>query len=136
MNMDYSICQAINYGNGGLPGVILTYDIFCQWIVWFHRRVQLNKFLGIPDDMEFLGGVGKFHLNGHDLLCFALHSLNFLRGAGQLDGEILETLWADFNKISTFARTMSKFYRQEIYDDHMRDWNWKKLVAIGIPSIL
>jgi len=32
-------------------------------------------------------------------------SLNFVQGAGQLDGEILETLWSEFNKVSASARS-------------------------------
>ncbi|KAN0105201.1 hypothetical protein V8E52_011274 [Russula decolorans] len=54
----------------------------------------------------------------------------FLKGAGHIDGEILETLWASFNKISPSARSMTLAHRQELYDDHMRDSNWKKLVGI------
>ncbi|KAG2035936.1 hypothetical protein BDR03DRAFT_824155, partial [Suillus americanus] len=59
------------------------------------------------------------------------YSLNFILGAGQVDGEILETLWAPFNKISPTARSMGQAHRQEILDDHMRNSNWKKLVQIG-----
>ena len=48
-----------------------------------------------------------------------------------MDGEILETLWAPFNKISPSARSMTSAHHQELYDDHMRDSNWKKLVGLG-----
>jgi len=58
----------------------------------------------------------------------------FMQGAGHIDGEILETLWAPFNKIPPTARSMSLAHRQEVYDDHMRDSNWKKLVGIGSVS--
>ncbi|KAI6027081.1 hypothetical protein EDC04DRAFT_2545258, partial [Pisolithus marmoratus] len=34
-------------------------------------------------------------------------------GAGHLDGEILETLWAPFNKITPTARSMTQAHRQE-----------------------
>ncbi|KAG1730928.1 hypothetical protein EDD22DRAFT_788602, partial [Suillus occidentalis] len=44
-----------------------------------------------------------FHLSAHKLPCFVRFSLNFVNGAGQVDGEILETLWAPFNKISPTA---------------------------------
>ncbi|KAI6112734.1 hypothetical protein F5141DRAFT_1214028 [Pisolithus sp. B1] len=50
------------------------------------------------------------------LVIYDSKSLNFVKGAGHLDGEILETL-------------------QEVYDDHMRDSNWKKLVGL-VPSLL
>ncbi|KAG2126562.1 uncharacterized protein EDB93DRAFT_1243825 [Suillus bovinus] len=67
--------------------------------------------------------IGKFHLSAHKLACFARYSLNFIQGAGQIDGEILETLWAPFNKISPTARSMSQAHCQEVLDDHMRDSN-------------
>ncbi|KAG1743586.1 uncharacterized protein EDB91DRAFT_1080989 [Suillus paluster] len=86
--------------------------------------------LSLPEQREILAAVGKFHLSAHKLPCFARFSLNFIKGAGQVDGEILETLWATFNKISPTARSMSQAHRQEILDDHMRDSNWKKMVGI------
>jgi len=76
--------------------------------------------------------VGKFHLAAHVPSCFAKFSLNFVQGAGQLVWEILETLWSEFNKVSAIARSMSKAHRAEVYDDHMRDSNWKKLVGMGV----
>ncbi|KAG1777522.1 hypothetical protein EV702DRAFT_969505, partial [Suillus placidus] len=75
--------------------------------------------------------VVKFHLSAHKLACFARYSLNFIIGAGQVDEEILETLWAPFNKISPTAHSMSQAHCQEILDDHMCNSNWKKLVGIG-----
>ncbi|KAI6040541.1 hypothetical protein EDC04DRAFT_2602333 [Pisolithus marmoratus] len=85
--------------------------------------------------LEIIPAVGKFHLAAHKLSCFPRYSLNFFKGAGHLDGEILETLWAPFNKISPTARSMTQAHRQEVYDDHMRDSKWKKLVGI-VPSLL
>ena len=57
--------------------------------------------------------------------------LNFMKGAGHIDGEIMETLWSGMNKVSGAARSMSKAHRQETLDDYMRDANWKKTVGIG-----
>ncbi|KAI9569352.1 hypothetical protein HD554DRAFT_2038290 [Boletus coccyginus] len=50
--------------------------------------------------------------------------------AGNVDGEILETLWAPFNKISSSARSMTLAHCQELYD-HMRDSIWKKLLTLN-----
>ncbi|KAF9521497.1 hypothetical protein CPB83DRAFT_778633, partial [Crepidotus variabilis] len=52
-------------------------------------------------------------------------------GAGWIDGEILETLWAILNQTSRSIRTATLGHRAEILDDHMNDSNWKKMVAIG-----
>ncbi|KAI5983613.1 hypothetical protein EDC04DRAFT_2616104 [Pisolithus marmoratus] len=98
-------------------------------------RVKNSPFLLLPPALEIVPAVGKFHLAAHKLSCFPRYSLNFIKGAGHLDGEILETLWAPFNKISPTVRSMTQAHRQEVYDDHMRDSNWKKLVGM-VPSLL
>jgi hypothetical protein len=54
-----------------------------------------------------------------------------MKGAGHIDGEIMETLWSGMNKVSGAARSMTKAHRQETLDDYMRDSNWKKTVGIG-----
>ncbi|KAI6120244.1 hypothetical protein EDD16DRAFT_1518990 [Pisolithus croceorrhizus] len=107
----------------------------CQWSVNFWSRVKNSPSLLLPPAQEIVPAVGKFHLAAHKLSCFPRYSLNFVKGAGHLDGEILETLWAPFNKISPTARSMTQAHRQEEYDDHMRDSNWKKLVGL-VPSLL
>jgi hypothetical protein len=81
-----------------------------------------------------LAAVGKFHLSTHKLLYFARFSFSIIQKAGQVDGEILETLWASLNKISPTAQSMSKCHWQEILHDHMQDSNWKKLVGLGACS--
>lgn len=131
MNIDYAICGALKYQSDGLPQALVIYDIGCQWIINFQKRLEQSSHLSIPEDIKLLVAVGKFHLSAHVRECFALYSLNFLHGSGQLDGEILETLWSPFNFISAPARTMSMASRHQLYDDHMRDSNWKKMVNIG-----
>jgi hypothetical protein len=136
MNIDYAICNALKYQSSGLSEGLVIYDIGCQWIVHFQNRLNQSHSLSIPEAMKLLVAVGKFHLSAHIRECFVLYSLNFISGSGQLDGEILETLWAPFNFISASARTMSMASRHQIYDDHMRDSNWKKIVAIGQSPFL
>ena len=131
MNIDYAVCQALGYRTTGLPLAVILYDVFCQWFVHFSKRVTEGLYLSIPKDMEIIGGVGKFHISAHVQECFTKYSPNFIKGIGQVDGEIVETLWSVFNWISRSARTGSKSHRHEIYDDHMRDSNWKKLVESG-----
>ena len=134
MNIDYVVCQALNYQTQGLHGAINLYDVACQWIQNFLERVAAGEYLGFPDFETFIAAVGKFHLSAHIKKCFALFSPNFIKGIGQIDGEVLETLWAALNLISKSARTMTIAGRQELLDDHMWDWNWKKLVGMGKSS--
>lgn len=132
MNIDYAICNALKYNSWGLLEALVIYDIGCQWIIHFLKRLKESSHLSIPDVMTLLVGVGKFHLSAHIRDCFVKYSLNFIYGAGQLDGEILETLWTPFNSISKSARTMTLASRRQLYDDHMRDSNWRKIVGMGM----
>jgi hypothetical protein len=132
MNIDYSICQALSFNSAGLKEALIEYDIACQWSLHFAERVKASQSLVLPPDLSsWLSAVGKFHLAAHILDCFHKYSLNFVAGAGQQDGEILETLWSCLNKACGSIRAMSKAHRQEMLDDLMRDSNWKKLTRMG-----
>lgn len=95
------------------------------------RIRTVSDYVSVDSEMKLLGAVGKFHLADHVDSCFSKWTLNFMQGAGHIDGEILETLWSGMNKVSGAARSMSKAHRQETLDDYMRDANWKKTVGIG-----
>jgi hypothetical protein len=131
MNIDYSICQALSYNTSGFDEALVEYDVACSWSINFNKRLSASSFLTVPLDLYIIPAVGKFHLASHKGDCFAKYSLNFVEGAGQQDGEILETLWSSLNKASGSIRAMSKAHRQEMLDDHMLDSNWKKMVHIG-----
>ena len=110
MNMDYSICNALHYHMDGLKKAVVIYDIACQWCIHFWERVYNNPHLNIGQwtEDQLIAAVGKFHLSAHVSGCFAKFSLNFIRGIGQGDGEILETLWSLFNMFSSSTRAMSR----------------------------
>jgi hypothetical protein len=132
--MDYVVCQAANYRTGEGRHrllMLLIYDIACQWIVYFKERVKHGKMLNVSDFQTWLVAIEKFHLAVHVKSCYWLYTLNYMKGVGLIDGEIMETLWAIFNKFALMARSMGNAHRKEILNDYMRDWNWKKLVGMG-----
>ena len=130
--MDYSVCNALNFNSSGLSEGLVVYDIMCQYFVNFEDRIQeVSDHLQLDPDMKIFGAVGKFHLSDHVDTCFCRWSLNYMKGVGHIDEEIMETLWSGKNKISGAARSMGKSHRQEVLDDYMRDSNWKKTVGIG-----
>jgi choline dehydrogenase-like flavoprotein len=88
--------------------------------------------LHLPKGLQYISAVGKFHLAAHREECFAKFSLNFVEGAGQQDGEILETLWSNLNKSAGSTRAMTTPHRQEMVDAHILDSNWKKHMNIGM----
>src|SRR6202034_4315845 len=76
--------------------------------------------------MEITGAVGKWHLAAHIPECFLKFTLNFVEGASQVEGEILETLWSGMDEVAGLAQTMSIAHHQEVVDEYMNDSNWRK----------
>ena len=81
--------------------------------------------------MDITGAVGKWHLAAHIPECFPKFSLNFVEGAGQVEGEILETLWSRMDEVARLAQSMSIAHHQETVDENMYDNNWRKIIRIG-----
>jgi hypothetical protein len=132
MNIDYAVCKSLN-SMGGSHRIVVIYDVACQWNRNFRKRVNASKYLDLPPDMVLVPAVGKWHLGAHVVDCFPKYSLNFIKGVGQVDGEILETLWSTTNKVAGTTRAMGKSHRREVLDDNMYDSNWKKWTGIGEP---
>lgn len=130
--MDYAFVQAILYVRDLLV-ILMLYDIMCQfWVNFLKRLLDVTDHIKLPSDVSFKRGIGLFHVHGHVKECFARYAPTFIRGAGMLDGEIIETLWNLLNHTAASARAMSWFHRQEYLDTHMADSNWKKLVGMGV----
>ncbi|KAH9024235.1 hypothetical protein EDB84DRAFT_1273986 [Lactarius hengduanensis] len=137
INMDYSLCKALSYNMEDIPVALVMYDIMCQYRVHFEERIKNSPELSLPssENLELRMGIGLFHIHGHQDSCLPRFSPSYIPGAKQVDGEIIETLWAPLNNISRSIRGMSLVHRQEVLDAHMNHSNWKKLVRI-VPSLL
>jgi hypothetical protein len=118
------------------PRAIAIYDVACQWSRNFKQRVKKSKSLNVPPNLQVIPAVGKWHLGAHVPDCFPKFSLNFIQGIGQVDGEILETLWSITNKVAGTTRAMAKSHRSEVLDDNMYDSNWKKWVGAGQSTFI
>src|SRR5258705_12357211 len=127
--MDYSICQALKRFPGHLIALII-YDICCQWIIHFRERVSESEFLELCASIEIVGAVGKFHLAAHIPECFHKFTLNFIEGAGEVDGKILETLWSDMDGVAGFAQAMSGCHHQEGVVDNMSVCNLGEIIHV------
>ena len=132
INVDYSVCEGIKHSNTrDVPGVILAYDINCQYAINLKKRIAESSFLDLPVDLPLLPAIGLFHVHGHQEQCYARYAPTFVRGIGKGDGEILETNWGILNGISPMTRNMSLAHRTEVMDAHFADHNWKKMVNMG-----
>jgi Kyakuja-Dileera-Zisupton transposase len=130
--MDYSLCKALSYNMEDIPVALIMYDIMCQYGVHFQERVQRSPELSLSGSLQLRTGIGLFHIHGHQDSCLPRFSPSYIPGAKQVDGEIIETLWAPLNHISRSIRGMSLVHRQEVLDAHMNHSNWKKMVHIGM----
>jgi Kyakuja-Dileera-Zisupton transposase len=129
MNMDYALNEALKYTtNLETPGVILAYDINCQYSINLRRRLADGPYLDNREDLPILPAIGLFHVHGHQEKCYARYAPTFVRGMGKGDGEILETNWSVLNGISSMTRTMTLSHRSEVMDAHIGDNNWKKMI--------
>ncbi|KAI9434693.1 hypothetical protein H4582DRAFT_1818434, partial [Lactarius indigo] len=135
INMDYSLCKALSYNMGDIPVALVMYDIMCQYGVHFKERVENSLELSLSSSLQLRTGIGLFHIHGHQDSCLPCFSPSYIPGAKQVDGEIIETLWAPLNNISWSIRGMSLAHCQEVLDAHMNHSNWKKMVCI-VPSLL
>ncbi|KAN0138106.1 hypothetical protein V8E53_003995 [Lactarius tabidus] len=134
INMDYSICRALSFNMEDIPVALVMYDIMCQYQVNFHKRVKNSPELSITSSLELRKGIRLFHIHGHQDSCLPRFSPSYIPGAKQVDGEIIETLWAPLNNISRSLQGMSLAHRQEVLDAHINHSNWKKPVQIGMSD--
>ncbi|KAH9911411.1 uncharacterized protein B0H18DRAFT_962240 [Fomitopsis serialis] len=128
--MDYSLSNALGYRSRGIGHVYVSYDIMCQYHVHLHDRFDGNPYLQMPGGLVLYKCIGLFHIHGHKAECELRHSLTFTEGAGEADGEIIETQWSGINPVSGSTRSMSTSHRQETLDRHMNNWNWKKMITM------
>lgn len=130
--MDYSLCKALSYNMKDIPVALVMYDIMCQYGVNLQDRVDCSPELSISSSLELRTGIGLFHIHGHKDSCLPRFSPSYIPGAKQVDGEIIESLWAPLNNISWSLRGMSLAHRQELLDAHMNHSNLKKMTHIGV----
>lgn len=130
-NVDFAFLKALETtGVDPSQGVMLMYDIACQYSI--HLRERLRDRL--PEGLKIDRAIGLFHVHAHKDQCFFRYASSFIPGAGVVSGEILESLWSSLNSISPTVRTATLAHRAEVLDDHACDSNHKK--ALGMATYL
>lgn len=126
-NIDFGIIKAILLTFVDKDqGLLIYYDIVCQYIVHFFERIGKH----IPEGLTVEAAIGLFHVHAHKDDCFFRFASSFIPGAGVVAGEILESLWSTLNAISPAARTATLAHRAELLDDHATDSNHKKMLGM------
>jgi len=116
--------------NGSFLYMTSTASIW--WIWWLKWNKVPNTSGSDQTCYSSLGSAYFMYTVGHQDKCFPRFAPTFIPGAGQTDGEILETLWAVLNEVGCTTRTMTLAHRSEVLDAHMLDNNWKKMINMGI----
>lgn len=126
-NVDFAFLKALKSTHvAPEQGVLLIYDIACQYFVHLHDRIGTE----LPFGLDVDAAIGLFHIHAHKDQCFFQYATSFIPGAAIVAGEILESLWSSLNSISPTARTATLAHRAEMLDDHATDSNHKKTLAI------
>jgi KDZ transposase-like protein len=126
--VDWSLLQAIlTTGVDPIQGLMLYYDIVCQYSVYLKFRIGHR----LPPDLVVDRAIGLFHVHGHKESCFFRFSPSFIPESAVSSGEILESLWSNLNTITPSTRTATLAHRAEMIDEHATDSNHKKSLAIG-----
>ncbi|KAF8220297.1 hypothetical protein L208DRAFT_1127104, partial [Tricholoma matsutake] len=109
-------------------GVMLIYDIVCQYIIHLQEHIGSHLLAGLTIDQA----IGLLHVHGHKDECFFHYAPSFIPGSGIVAGEILESLWASLNSISPTVRTATLPHWAEMLDDHATDSNDKKMLGMTV----
>lgn len=132
MNLDWSLAETLKTTNvHPLKNVLHIYDVNCQYYVHLKKRIGQNVHLDVDPTIDLIHAIGLFHVHGHQDECLYRFATTYVPGAGVVDGEVLETLWAVLNTVTPSARTASLASRTELLDDQMSDSNFKKMLNIS-----
>lgn len=132
MNMDFLFFSSLR--GRYLDTLNVSYDIACQW----HKNLwQRMSTMPLELHLDHLATfvrffIPKFHLPAHILTCQTKFSFNFSKDVGRTDGEAPERGWSNINPVASSTKEMGPGSRRDMLDDHFGDWNWKKVVGLGM----
>jgi len=78
-NVDFALLQSLKTtGVDPDHGLMLIYDIVCQYIVHLLERIGHR----LPTGLEIDRAIGLFHVHTHKEQCFFWYATSFILGAG------------------------------------------------------
>ncbi|KAI0643900.1 hypothetical protein C8Q79DRAFT_915041 [Trametes meyenii] len=118
----------------GLRLLKLYYDIACQYMVHFLRRLRKwDKLLpglrtvSTATLPEVQAAVGKFHVYGHTLACRTFQSPNFVPFNGRTDSEGSEREWPFINEAVARTQEMTSGHRHDAINTLISDLNIRQV---------
>ncbi|KAH9884219.1 hypothetical protein C8Q73DRAFT_644132 [Cubamyces lactineus] len=126
----------------GLRLVKQTYDIACQYLINFGRRLEHWKQLCLPlasittfNLPRTEGAIGLWHSLAHQILCRIFKSPEFMPGSGRYEGEGMERLWAITNDVSARTKEMTSGHRHDVLNDVYSDLHVRRVHNIGMMTL-
>ncbi|KAK0471765.1 hypothetical protein IW261DRAFT_1571641 [Armillaria novae-zelandiae] len=98
----------------GIPHIVTSYDIACQWSVNLEERINIYGDFMRPKIAEKEKYCMSFHIH-----------------VGENDGEAPERSWAISNGVAASMREIGPGHRRKKLDQHFGDFNWHKNVSQG-----
>ncbi len=130
--MDYFVLSTLM--DDTPPDLVISYDIACQWhkknFAWISEYPELLRPKQLERNILYL--VPKFHLPAHILKCHNDFSFNFSAKVGRTDGEAPEHGWAATNALAVSTKEMGPGACWDTLDDHFGDYNWRKIITLGM----
>lgn len=133
MNADYAFASMVNYLTRRGPLTFgMTYDVWCHWIVNFKTRAQkLPLHIALPQGLELVGAIPKWHLIGHDQSCYVRWSLDHMQHVGRMEGEGPERVWAHMNEHSGSTSEQGPGVRTDNLNNMAWQWNYEKMIRMS-----
>ncbi|KAG2089640.1 hypothetical protein BD769DRAFT_1632141 [Suillus cothurnatus] len=112
VNMDYLFFSALH--GHAISTLNISYDITCQWHKHLWERMSvMSPDLHLDHAAKFIRFfMPKFHLLAHVLKC-----------------------WSNINPVASSTKAMGPGSWRDTLDDHFGDWNWKKVVGLGVTLL-
>ncbi|KIJ40469.1 hypothetical protein M422DRAFT_173780, partial [Sphaerobolus stellatus SS14] len=135
-NMDYILYSSISGTEA--QSLDISYGISCIWIK--NAKTRIEK---LPPEMRDQVSsinirplIPKFHLAAHIQTCQSPFAWNLLPGCAQADGEEIERVWAGHNDVGKSTKEMALGHRWDVLDSFFGNWNWRKYLKFGMPSVV
>ena len=142
-NVDLAVVSAMSPWLS-LPRLVMSYDIACQYIINFMKRMR--GALSTMDDLdhiaredierlmkiELVPSVPKFHAPAHKRECRYNFSLDYLEGSGRTDGEAVERTWSEQNGLALRTREMAEGHRHDTISDYHGQGNDRRCITLGM----
>ncbi|KAF7795842.1 hypothetical protein EIP86_007009 [Pleurotus ostreatoroseus] len=131
-NIDYIVISALK-ALGALPPLVLSYDIVCQWAIYFFSRISTYpEHLQIKLDAKHVRyAIPMYHFRAHKEKDHNKYSLHLMEGVGRSCGESIERNWPKHEETAASTREMGPGSRHDTLEDHFGYANWRVYTSLG-----